>query len=174
VHQGRKLEERLTLHDVVTVGNETDRDGQGEDGELPDGDRGLGRSGSTSGPGRVDDSPWSDGVSDIIGTVGEGCGTGGENLDEGVGVLDIVGVLGGVVVDALHAVTLRGAFDTRLGGVDVVVETVEGTDDNHGRNTLGDDDHVVQLVGSAGAGWVVTEGAHSPAQRTALLEKLSM
>lgn len=43
------------FHDVVTVGAETDGDGEGEDGDLPDGDRGFGLGCVAGGPGAVDD-----------------------------------------------------------------------------------------------------------------------
>lgn len=54
------MKDRLTLHDVVTVGDETERDGGRKDGELPDGDLGFGSLGASSGPGGVDDRPGAD------------------------------------------------------------------------------------------------------------------
>jgi len=59
------------LHDVVTIGDETERNGGRENSELPDWDRLLGGSCVTSLPCRVDDGPWTDRVTDIIGTVSE-------------------------------------------------------------------------------------------------------
>jgi hypothetical protein len=44
-------------------------------------------------------------------------------LDEGVEVLDLVVVLGGVGVDASHALAFGGAEDADLRAVDIVVDT---------------------------------------------------
>lgn len=82
------------LHDVVSVGDETDTDGQGHDGDLPRGNILL-RLDSLAGlPCSVHTSPDTDGVSDIVGAVSERCGTGSDDLDERVEVLDLVLVLG--------------------------------------------------------------------------------
>jgi hypothetical protein len=70
------------LHDVVSVCDETEGEGGGEDSKLPDGDGGLGCRGVTSVPGRVDDSPGTDSVTDIVGTVSERGSAGSKNLDE--------------------------------------------------------------------------------------------
>lgn len=59
------------LHDVVAIGDETKRDGGRENGELPDWDRSLRLGSVASVPGTVDDSPGTDRVTDIIGTVSE-------------------------------------------------------------------------------------------------------
>lgn len=61
----------LTLHDIVTVSAETERDGKSKDGELPGLDGKLGLGSITSLPSRVNDGPWGNRVSDIVGTVGE-------------------------------------------------------------------------------------------------------
>lgn len=105
----------LTLHDVVTVGDKTNGDATRQDSELPNRNRSLGCSGIAGVPGRVDDSPGTDRVANIVGTVGERGGTSGDDLDEGVGVLDFVGVLLGVGIDTLHSLTVRGTGDTGLG-----------------------------------------------------------
>jgi hypothetical protein len=86
-------------------------------------------------------------------------------------VLDFVGVLFGVSIDARHASTLRSAGSTTLCGVDIVMKTVQGTADNVCRNALCDDLDVVELVDLTGTERVVAEGAQSPGQRTfALLQ----
>ena len=72
----------LTLHDVVAVKNESEGDSERQNCELPKSDRSLGLSGVTRRPGAVDDSPWTDRVSDIVGTVGERSSAGSENLNE--------------------------------------------------------------------------------------------
>ena len=166
------MEGKLTLHDVVAVGDETERDHQGEDGELPDWDGSLGRCGVAGRPAGVDDGPGTDGVADVVGAVGERGGASGENLDERVGVLDFVGVLLGVSIDAGHAGALGSAGGATLGGVDVVVQTVEGAADDVGGNSFRDDLDVVQLVDLAGTEGVVAEGAQSPGQRTGALHEL--
>ena len=155
------MEGKLTLHDVVAVGDETERDHQGEDGELPDWDGSLGRCGVAGRPAGVDDGPGTDGVADVVGAVGERGGASCKNLDERVGVLDFVGVLLGVSIDTGHAGALGSAGGTTLGGVDIVVKTVKGAADDVGGDSLGYDLHVVELVNLAGAHLVVAEGAQS-------------
>jgi hypothetical protein len=105
---------RLTLHDVVTVSDETEADGQGDDSDLPQRNVCFGADSLTSGPSRVHGSPDTDGVTDIVGTVREGGSAGGDNLDEGVQVLGLVGILGSVSVNALHTTTFGSAENTDL------------------------------------------------------------
>lgn len=165
----------LTLHDVVTIGDETDRDGERENGNLPERDGSLGSSSAASGPSTIDDSPRTDRVTDIVGTVSERSSASSEDLDKRVGVLDLVGVLLGVSVDASHALTFGSTSNTRLSGVDVVVHTVEKTADDHGGDTLEEEDlHVAHLVDLASAHGVVVESSHGPAERTALESELGV
>lgn len=156
------------LHDVVSVGDQTERQSGGENSKLPDGYGSLGLGGVTGVPGRVDDSPWADGVTNVVGAVSERSSASSENLDERVGVLDLVGVLGGVGVDTLHTATLRSTVDTSLGSVDIIVDTVESTNNNHSGDALESDDHVLLLVDLTRLDLVVVEVAHSPAERTLL------
>jgi len=173
---GRVVGDLVThdLHDVVTVGDETERQCGGKNSQLPDRNRCLGLSGVTGGPGRVDDSPGTDGVTDIVGTVSERSSAGGENLDERVGVLNLVGVLLSVAVDALHTSALGGSVNTSLGSVDVVVDTVQGTDHNHSRDALEGDQHVLLLVNFTRADFVLVEVAHGPGEETSLRTELGM
>lgn len=59
------------LHDVVSVSDQTKRQGGGEDSKLPDGHGGLGLGGVTGVPGRVDDGPGTNSITDIVGAVSE-------------------------------------------------------------------------------------------------------
>ena len=59
------------FHDVVAVGDETERERGGEDNELPDGYWGLAGGGATCVPGRVDDGPGTYGVTNVVGAVGK-------------------------------------------------------------------------------------------------------
>lgn len=105
----------------------------------------------------------------------KGRSAGSDNLDERVGVFDFVGVLFGERVDSSHSVTFRGSGDTRLGRVDIVVKTVEQSDDNLSRQTDEEEVlHVLDLVNLSGAHWVVAKSAHSPAKRATLLLELCM
>jgi hypothetical protein len=70
---------RLTLHDVVSVSDETNADCQGDNGDLPKRNLLLGLGGVASAPGGVHTSPDTDGVTDIVGTVREGGSAGGDN-----------------------------------------------------------------------------------------------
>jgi hypothetical protein len=162
------------LHDVVTVCDETKRQGSGENSQLPDGDRSLGLRSLAGRPCTVDDSPGTDSVTDIVGTVSERSSAGSENLDEGVGVLDLVGVLLGVAVDTLHTLALGSAVNTSLSGVDVVVYTVEAADNDHGRNALEGDHHVLLLVDLTGPDLVLVEVAHGPSKGSLLGAELSV
>jgi hypothetical protein len=162
------------LHDVVTVCDEAERQGSGENSQLPDGDGSLGLGGVSGGPGRVDDSPGTDSVTDIVGTVSERGSAGSENLDEGVGVLDLVGVLLSVAVDASHAGTLGSSVNTSLGSVNVVVDTVEAANHEHGRDTLEGDEHVLLFVDLTRADLVLVEVAHGPGEKTLLRAELGV
>jgi hypothetical protein len=162
------------LHDVVTVGDETKRQRSGENSELPNGNRGLGLRCFTSVPGTVDDSPRTDSVSNIVGAVSEGGSAGSEDLDERVGVLDLVGVLLSVAVDALHTATFGSTVDTSLGSVNVIVDTVESTDNNHSRDALESDEHVLLLVDLTSLDLVLVEVAHGPGERSTLVPELGV
>lgn len=61
----------LTLHDVVTVGDETNGNTQSQNGKLPHRDGRLGGDRVASGPGSVDGSPGTDRVTNVVGAVGE-------------------------------------------------------------------------------------------------------
>lgn len=104
----------------------------------------------------------------------EGGSAGSDDLDEGVQVLDLVGVLGGVGIDTVHAATLRSAEDTNLSLVDIVVHTVESSDDDHGGETDAEGLEVMKLVNGTGTHGVLVKSAHGPAERTALLTELSV
>nr|POF07165.1 hypothetical protein CFP56_31789 [Quercus suber] len=153
----------------LPIGDEAERDGCGQDGELPDGHRRF-RGGRVTGvPGRVDDSPRTDRITDVVGAVSERGSASGQDLDERVGVLDLVGVLLCVGIHPFHALTLGRAGDARLSGVDVVVDTVQGADDDHGGNTLEHDEQVVLLVNLTGTHGVLVKRAHGPAKGATLL-----
>lgn len=162
------------LHDVVTVGDETEADGEGNDGDLPELDRDLLIAGLASAPGLVHGGPDTDSVTDIIGTVGERSSAGSDDLDEGVEMLDLIGVLGGVGVDTVHATSLRSTEDTDLGLVDVVVHTVESSDNDHGGQADEEGLEVVELVDGTGTHGVLVESSHGPAERASLLAELSV
>lgn len=164
----------LTLHDVVTVSDETEANSQSDNSNLPGSDIGLGGSGLASRPGTVHTSPDANSVANIVGTVSERGSAGSDDLDEGVEMLDLVGVLLGVAVHALHAATLGRSGNADLGSVDVVVGTIESGDDNHGGNALEEGNQVVSLVDGAGAHGVLVEEAHGPAEKTLLLAQLGV
>lgn len=170
----KDVKEKLTLHDVVAIGDQTNTDSQGQNGKLPNLYLSLGRGRAASLPCGVDDGPGTDRVSNVVGAVCKGGGAGGQDLDEGVGVLDLVAVLGGVGVDPGHALTLGRARDAGLRRVDVVVETVQGADHHHGGQALDQADDVVALVDLARAHGVVAKGPHGPAQRAPALAQLGV
>lgn len=156
-------------HDVVSVEGETQAENNGDYSNLPDRDWSLSSLSVAGSPGSVDNSPWADSVTDIVSTVSEGGSAGSDNLDEGESVFGLVGVLGGIVVDALHTGTIWSTFNTGLGSVDIVVNTVEGTGNKHGGETLEGNLHVGKFVDLSVAHWVFVESSHGPAERTALL-----
>jgi len=55
-----------TLHDVVAICDKTERDRQRQNRKLPHRDLSLGLSGTARGPCTVDDSPRSDGVTNVV------------------------------------------------------------------------------------------------------------
>ena len=169
-----RKKEKHTLHDVVTVCAETDGNAKSQDGELPHRHGRLGGSGCASGPGGVNGSPGTDRVTNVVGTVSERSSASSDDLNERVGVLDLVGVLLRSGVDALHALTLGSTVDTTLGRVNIVVETVQETDSDNGRKALEHALHVAELVNLTGAHRVVAQETHGPAQRAAALEELGV
>lgn len=162
----------LTLHDVVSIGDKTNGDGRGEDSQLPDIDGGGGLGGITGGPGTIDDSPGTDGVSNIVGAVSEGCSASSEDLDERIGVLNFVGVLLSVCIDARHAFALGSTSNTTLSGVDVVVHTVQGTTDDVCRDALEEDLHVCNFINLTGSHGVVAASPQSPAEGATAVDVL--
>jgi hypothetical protein len=169
-----EMNRKLTSHNVVAVSDETEADGQGDDSDLPQRHVSLSTDGLTSRPSGVHGSPDTDSVADIVGTVSEGCGTGCDNLDERVKILNFVGVLGSMLVDACHAATLRSSENTDLSAVDVVRHTVQSTDDDLSRKANDSSFEVVTLVDGASAKLVLVQSTHSPAQRTLLLSQLGV
>lgn len=119
-------------------------------------------------------SPWTDRVTDIVGAVCKRGGTGSKNLDKGVGVFSLVGVLGGMSVDTSHTKSVRGAADSGLSGVNIVVDTVKKTSSDHGRKTLSGDLGVGPFVDLTRTHWVVAESAHSPAHWSSSLAEFGI
>lgn len=162
------------FHNVETVGAQPERNGQGENGELPRLDGEFGGSGITGFPSGVNDSPRSDRVSDIVGTVGERSGTGSDDLDERVRVFDLVGVFFSVRVDLLHSSTFRSTGDTSLRGVNVVVNTVHEPDDDLGGDSLEDGFNVVELVDGTRTSSVGVQVSHGPSEGTLVSSHLDV
>ena len=165
---------RLTSHDVVTVSDKSETDGQGDDGDLPQRNIGLGADSLASGPSGVHSSPDTDGVTDIVSTVGEGCGTGSDDLNEGVEVLDLVRVLRCMCVHTFHAATFRSSKHTDLRAVNIVRHAVQSSDNDLCREADESSLHVVKLVDGSSSELVVVKSAHGPAQRCLLLSQLSV
>lgn len=157
---------RHTLHDVVTISDEADADGEGNDSDLPERHFLLLLRWPGLGPCDVHASPDTDSITDIVGTVGERGGAGSDDLDERVQVLDLVGVLGGVGVDAFHTATLGSAHDSDLSLVNIVVKTVQKGDDRVGREAPDDGLDIVLLIDGTGTKRVLVESTHGPAERT--------
>lgn len=111
---------KLTSHDVVTVSDETETDGQSDDSDLPQGHICLGADSLASGPSRVHSSPDTNSITNVVSTVGERRGAGSDDLNEGVKVFDLVRVLRSVLVHAFHATALRSSKHTDLSAVDIV------------------------------------------------------
>lgn len=141
-------------HDVVTIRDEAETDGESNDSNLPQWHRGFRSDSLTSRPGRVHGSPDTNSVTDIVGSVSKGCGAGGDDLNKRVEILDLVLVLGCVFVHTFHAATFWSAQDTELRLVNIVVHTVESGDDNHCREALHEGFHVVYLVDGTCTWWV--------------------
>lgn len=93
----------LTSHDVVSVSDETNADGQSDNSDLPQRNIGFGADSLTGVPSRVHGGPNTNSVSNIVGAVSEGSSAGSDDLNKGVEVLDLIGVLWCVGVDTVHA-----------------------------------------------------------------------
>jgi len=154
--------------DMWLLTTKSEGDSEREDSELPERNR-CGLRGSRTGvPCTIDDSPRTDRVTDVVGAVGERSGTGGDDLDERVGVLNLVGVLLSMGVDALHTLTIGSTLNTVLSGVDVVVDTIESTNSDLGRQTDEGTLDVVNFVELTSAHGIVVEETHCPTERTFL------
>jgi hypothetical protein len=141
---------------------------------LPQRNIRLGADGLASGPSRVHGSPDTDGITHIVGTVCERCSAGSDDLNEGVEVLDLVGVLGCICVNTLHATTFRSSEHTDLRTVNIVGHAVQRADNDLGRKADEGSLHVVKLVDGSSSELVVVQGAHGPAQGRLLLSKLGV
>lgn len=111
-------------HDVVAVGPDTDDEHGTAKDENPDGDLrlALGRERAVV-PDLEDGGVRADGVGDVVGTVGEGGGGGGHDLQEAVHVLGLVVEVGGVGVDLVE---VAGELAVGALGVDdLLVDTAE-------------------------------------------------
>lgn len=107
-------------HDVVTVGHQTKIDGNTSKGKNPDGDGGLLDVNVSVLPDVKDGGKGTDGIGNIVGTVGKGGEAGSDDLDGREETLSIAVVLGSVVVDSVGVLV--------MGDVDLLGKTVgEGT-----------------------------------------------
>lgn len=146
-------------HDVVSVGPDTEGDTSTTEAENPDWDFGLASGDRAGVPDLVDSGVRTDGVGDVVGTVGEGGSAGGHDLHERVQELGLVVV----VLDAgVHLLEITGKNALLLLHVDnVLVDT--GQEDlfehpeEHGAREqgalgTGSDDGLVDVVVVAGRG----------------------
>lgn len=106
-------------HDVVSVGSQSEDDHGSSESEDPDGSLSLGGQGSSGFPNGVDGRVRTDSVGDIVSSVSEGSSAGGENLEEGVEVLGLVGVLLSGRVHSLESRDLGLGSSFGLEGVNV-------------------------------------------------------
>ncbi|KAI6771380.1 hypothetical protein HG531_009005 [Fusarium graminearum] len=143
------------LHGGTTTGRVVDH--SGDNTNLPQRNLGLLLGRSASGPSSVHTSPDTDSVTDIVGTV-----------------LNLVGVLGSMLVDAGHTATFGSGLNTHLGSMNVVVSTVEESDDDLGGNALENGDQVVSLVDRTGTNGVGVESSHGPAKRSLTLAEVGV
>ena len=84
---------------------------------------------------------------------------------------DLVGILLDVSVPALHSTIIRCAVNTCLSGVNVIFDTKEKSDNDHGRDTLQDNLDVLDLVILAITNRIAVQEAHGLMERAALLVK---
>ena len=89
-------------------------------------------------------------------------------------MLDFVRVLLGSGIDTLHALSFRRTRDSRLGGVDIVVDTIESTADDLSRETNESELDVVDLVHATFAKRVIAEATHCPSEWSLLLAHLGV
>lgn len=112
------------LHDVVTVGPDTKSNTGTTEAENPNRDSRLGTLKRARAPDLVDGGIGTNGVGDIVSTVGERGGTGSHDLDEGVEVLGLVVVVRDVGVDSSKIASEDGLI-LGLHVDDVLVDTAE-------------------------------------------------
>lgn len=163
-----------STHDVVTVSGESDDDAGSSHDEDPDGNGRLLFGEGAGGPAVVDDGVGTDGVGDIVGSVGEGSAASGQDLDErvhwesdreragvsqttsqsidltpkgkqGLTVLNLVGVLLGTSEDFGHLLRVGGTLTTGLSSVNIERSTVSEDLDNEGDGLVTSND--VEVLG---------------------------
>lgn len=86
-------------------------------------------------------------------------------------MLDLVRILLSVCIDTFHASTFGGSVNTRLGSMDIVVESIEETSSDHGGKTDEEGLDVLPFVHFTRTHRVVVQCTHGPSNRPALLPK---
>ena len=123
-HEGDSVTD--SAHDLVSVSGETDDDHRTTESQGPGLSRGVLGEGSVL-PDVVDSREWTDGIGSVVGTVGEGVGAGGKNLEEGEQVFGLVTVLRGLLVHESDTFGLGRSTGTTLHVVDVDSGAVQQT-----------------------------------------------
>ena len=101
---GRRLEGQAVaqiLHDVISIGPETDDDTRATKSKNPCRNSSLAAFNAAVAPDFVDGGIGADGIGDVVGTMSERCGGGSHDLEEGEHVLDLVVKVGGTSVGIL-------------------------------------------------------------------------
>jgi len=80
-------------------------------------------------------------------------------------MLDLIRVFLRRGINALHPFALRCTFNTSLSSMDIVVSTIHKSDNNHSRNPLRNDGHIVEFVDLARTHRSVVQKTHCPAER---------
>lgn len=89
-------------------------------------------------------------------------------------MLDFVAVFRSVSIHPLHADTLGSSRNTGLCSVNVEMGSIKSGDNNHCRNALQCDHHVLRLVDGARLNFILVEEAHCPSKRTSSLAQLDV
>ena len=89
-------------------------------------------------------------------------------------MLNLIRVLLSVTVHTQHTLALRCTSDARLCRVNIVVQAVKRTGNNHSGDSSRHDLDVVQLVDLSRTHRITMEGAHRPAERASLLAELGV
>ena len=104
----------------------------------------------------------------------KGCSASSDDLDKGVKIFDLVGVFWCMSVDRVHSSTFWSTKNTNLSPVNIVVSTVEKSNDWISWKSEQESFEIVSFVDGTGTKSISVGLSHSPSEKTFALSKFSV